>query len=382
MKRLSFIIFCLISSSLHAFEINGFEDLGQAIASGTPQSVYGRSFDLMINGALDYNLELEPSLPFTITKLEKNVFRVKISQPNALYENVGTFSSPFYVPKYSEIKHVVSVVTSGHWNGNAGGRSSCILAVSFSYNGQEIDFNNRTQFQHKFNYDSSILEFLGTEKNMAKFKRKSNEYATVGLKLIFNSKEIDLGEQVVGACEENQEQPEPNWSWSPWTEWSSCSAQCNGGTQTRERRCVEKSNMCDGESSQTRTCNIQACKPRSMALTAEQLKEMRFRSVKVQINGTDGSMMSKRYKANYTASIVNPFNRKMRCDIELRSTRGFNEDYEVIDQKIHFAVEIPANGISYANGTINCKKGRGEDGLNWLYNYGHDLTASGCVFVE
>ena len=52
--------------------------------------------------------------------------------------------------------------------------------------------------------------------------------------------------------------------WSDYGDWSACSAECGGGEQTRERQCNNPTPQkggaeCEGESSETRSCNEQAC---------------------------------------------------------------------------------------------------------------------------
>ncbi|XP_044534907.1 SCO-spondin-like [Gracilinanus agilis] len=50
--------------------------------------------------------------------------------------------------------------------------------------------------------------------------------------------------------------------WTPWAPWSSCSADCDGGIQTRGRRCsgaLSGSSECQGPHSQTRDCHTQPC---------------------------------------------------------------------------------------------------------------------------
>lgn len=55
-----------------------------------------------------------------------------------------------------------------------------------------------------------------------------------------------------------------NGGWSDWTDWSQCSVGCGSGTQTATRTCTNPSPQygganCQGDSSQTRTCNTDPC---------------------------------------------------------------------------------------------------------------------------
>ena len=53
-------------------------------------------------------------------------------------------------------------------------------------------------------------------------------------------------------------------SWARWKAWSSCSATCAGGTQSRSRTCtnpppIHGGKYCPGSSEQTQSCNNQPC---------------------------------------------------------------------------------------------------------------------------
>lgn len=52
--------------------------------------------------------------------------------------------------------------------------------------------------------------------------------------------------------------------WSEWSDWSTCSVECGGGTQTRTRTCTNPIPYCGGAdcvggNSETQNCNTQAC---------------------------------------------------------------------------------------------------------------------------
>ncbi|CAF1010447.1 unnamed protein product, partial [Rotaria sordida] len=53
-------------------------------------------------------------------------------------------------------------------------------------------------------------------------------------------------------------------SWSPWSQWSNCTADCNGGERTRTRQCNQPAPECNGASceepsTQSESCNTQPC---------------------------------------------------------------------------------------------------------------------------
>ncbi|CAF5088956.1 unnamed protein product, partial [Rotaria sp. Silwood1] len=53
-------------------------------------------------------------------------------------------------------------------------------------------------------------------------------------------------------------------SWSPWSQWSNCTAACNGGEQRRTRQCNQPTpecngTRCEGSSTQFESCNTQPC---------------------------------------------------------------------------------------------------------------------------
>ena len=53
-----------------------------------------------------------------------------------------------------------------------------------------------------------------------------------------------------------------NGYWQPWQDWQHCNVSCGGGTQVRERVCVEPlhgGETCPGPSEETRDCNTHPC---------------------------------------------------------------------------------------------------------------------------
>ena len=48
-------------------------------------------------------------------------------------------------------------------------------------------------------------------------------------------------------------------SWTPWTEWSQCSASCGSGSRLRTRTCSGDSSLCVGEVAEAETCETTDC---------------------------------------------------------------------------------------------------------------------------
>ena len=64
--------------------------------------------------------------------------------------------------------------------------------------------------------------------------------------------------------------------YSDFGDWSECSAECEGGTQTRTRTCTNPSPDhggadCVGDSSETRTCNTHPCPSKIIELDCNKL---------------------------------------------------------------------------------------------------------------
>ncbi|MBC7713395.1 MAG: hypothetical protein H7177_08650 [Rhizobacter sp.] len=116
-------------------------------------------------------------------------------------------------------------------------------------------------------------------------------------------------------------------------------------------------------------------------MTAKQQEYMRFNGVTVAIVRVNDRIISRRASADYEASLTNPYDRAIRCNIVLISSRGVNERYEVIDQKAHLGVYVPPKGITKMCGHIEIKHGRGDDGLQWIESRGNLVKAENCMFL-
>ena len=63
-----------------------------------------------------------------------------------------------------------------------------------------------------------------------------------------------------------------NGGYSDFGDWSECSAECGGGTQTRSRTCTNPAPQhggldCVGDSTETRECNTKGCKGKTFLKT-------------------------------------------------------------------------------------------------------------------
>ncbi|KAJ8307413.1 hypothetical protein KUTeg_015497 [Tegillarca granosa] len=70
-----------------------------------------------------------------------------------------------------------------------------------------------------------------------------------------------------GYCPGNPSCPEPpvNGNWARWSDWGQCTAECNGGIQTRRRQCnnpppSQEGLPCTGNKQEWRMCNTQICR--------------------------------------------------------------------------------------------------------------------------
>ena len=117
-------------------------------------------------------------------------------------------------------------------------------------------------------------------------------------------------------------------------------------------------------------------------MTPKQMEFMRYNGVSVHIIAVRDRLFSQRARAFYDASLMNPYTRPISCSIELISSRGINERYEVIDSKTHLNVYVEPRSSTQVSGNIEIKHGRGDDGLQWLDFKGHTVLARNCMFVD
>lgn len=117
-------------------------------------------------------------------------------------------------------------------------------------------------------------------------------------------------------------------------------------------------------------------------MSKKQAEYLRYNGVSINITRVDDRVVSRRATAYYEASLTNPFDRGIRCNIDLTSSRGSNERYEVIATKSHAAVYVPGRSVTKVCGSIEIKHGRGDDGLQWVTSKGHLVSANNCFFVD
>lgn len=117
-------------------------------------------------------------------------------------------------------------------------------------------------------------------------------------------------------------------------------------------------------------------------MSSKQSEYLRYNGVSINITRVDDRVVSRRATAYYEASLTNPYSRGIRCNIDLTSSRGENDRYEVIANKSHAGVYVPAQSLTKVCGSIEIKHGRGDDGLQWVEARGHLVRASNCFFVD
>ena len=85
----------------------------------------------------------------------------------------------------------------------------------------------------------------------------------------------DLKRELSQVKEELETLKEPqDGKWAEFGDWSECSAECGGGTQTRTRNCTNPAPArggadCVGEGEETRECNTNECEPYTMYITCD-----------------------------------------------------------------------------------------------------------------
>ena len=85
----------------------------------------------------------------------------------------------------------------------------------------------------------------------------------------------DLQRELSQVKEELETLKEPrDGKWAEFGDWSDCSAECGGGTQTRTRTCTNPAPArggadCVGEGEETRACNTDDCEPYTMYITCD-----------------------------------------------------------------------------------------------------------------
>ncbi len=395
-------------------ELKGITDLTTDIMGSTPETLYGSSYEMSIDGSADYALELFPIDAFKLDKVSTNSFIVTVVRPELLYVSEGGL----YFPRFEEIEYRISLVNQAPIPQCTDSFQKCLISVSFLYNNQLIDFDKVGEsFKYEFFYNDQVIQLVKVTGSKAIFTRDSNARATVVMQLVSRSsgRSIDIESRPLAECEQvdrghddgdngDAHPPRnPNGRWGSWTSWSQCSRSCGGGFQRRFRQCLGE--YCDGDNVQMRACNSHDCRgdhdgnyphprdprhprhprhpgDRNGRRPAIDHHWMRYKSTNVDILSRDDRFLSKEFTAHYRVVTSNPYPAPIACDITLVSSRGVNRDYEIIDTVVHKAVEIPAKSSSSRRGEIEGKEGRGTNGMLWTTNYGHEVKASGCRYID
>lgn len=103
---------------------------------------------------------------------------------------------------------------------------------------QQINSNTTEHIEKRFRY---MCKLNGTDAN--------------GIK-VFKAKEESRLCLSDGSCQRVSDESN-DLGFSEWSSWTTCSALCGGGQQTRVRTCER--NSCEGSMKMTRACNTQQC---------------------------------------------------------------------------------------------------------------------------
>lgn len=327
----------------------------------------------------NYNLSLIPENAFKIIK-EGNTFKVTVIASAINFSVAGELPGSFNLTISHEWRFGGTTETeteTGTWQ-------ACQIKVGFRYDGDEVtpatlDSWTKEGFSYQIKFDAQTLKQIASEEAFI-FERKNNTAAKVELQITRpDQKVVTLTSEELPFCEQKEQ---PKYVWSKWSEWNSCSASCNGGKQSRTRVCQTSNIPCVGNSFEEKECNTHACS--NIAMTEAQKKQMRTQVTLNIISYTKLTVFKKKGTANYEAALSNPFNRTIRCDINLTSSRGYNTDYQTIDHKSHIGVVVEPLGVSKMVGTINIMKGHDDTGMSWadaLYR-GNTYFAENCMFLN
>ncbi|MAF78333.1 MAG: hypothetical protein CME60_09230 [Halobacteriovoraceae bacterium] len=402
-------------NALLDIELQGITELTADIMGSTPETLYGSSYEMSISGTADYALELFPSQAFRLEKLSTNSFLVTVTRPELLYTQEGGL----YFPRYEEIEYRISLVNQAPIPQCTDSFQKCLISVSFLYNNQLINFDEiSNSFDYQFFYNDQVIELVKVKGSRVIFTRDSNDYTTVRMEMKSHStgRTIRIESKPLAECEQNRRNDDddigddddhyphppriPDTRWGRWSSWGQCTRSCGGGVQRRYRQCL--SDRCDGDAVQMRACNSHDCRHDDYPTDPRHPRHprhpdhprrpgrrpaidhdwMRFKSTNVDILNRDDRLLSKGFTAYYRVVTANPYPAPIECDVTLISSRGVNRDYEIIDTVVHRSVRIAAKSSSSQHGQIEGKEGRGTNGLLWTTNYGHEVKASGCRYID
>lgn len=360
-----------------------------------PQDAVGKTFNLGTPvGKENSILHILPENAVEMKTIGQGVYQVKILKAEPFYD------MDFYkdTGSVSLDEVLFSWTDGGTLPPDVETDQACVNLIKFPINGMEFNQDNLNKYKasntpYKIEYNHSILK--QSQENEFTFTRLTNDQAIVTLTLYKKdgSVYVKKDSNPVAICSALNVKLEPkNPQWSAWSGWNSCSATCGGGKQSHERTCLTENVgvPCIGNSFEESSCNEQACPQKEVTpFSKKQSEEIKEKNVSINIiSSTKLSILKRNGTANYEAALSNPFNRTIRCNIDIESNSGWDtKEGRIVDHKSHIGVVVQPNGLTKVTGTIKIMKTGDDLGFNWTirgapYIRYQQYYASGCVFLD
>ena len=360
---------------LYNIFVSGVDQITTAIMANTPSTLQGQVFDVEVRGREEYNLTLFPKSAFKITDYYSNYFQVEVVNSDALYVREGGI----FFPRYESIKYRVSLANALPIPQCTDSFQKCLISVSFLYNRQLLDFERIAQaFDYKFIYDEDALELVRVAGSEVQFRRKNNDYAVVKVELLSRSTQrvIKIESEPLALCKQisDDDDSDPDHGGGH----GDGHGDGHGGGHGDGHGDGHGGGHGDGYGDGHGDGHPRPTPPRPEI----DHEWMRFKSTQIDILNRDDRLLSRGFTVYYRLMVTNPYPSDIECTVTLVSSRGVNRKYEIIDTQVHKNFYIPAKTTADEDGSIEGKEGHGTNGLLWTTNYGHEIKATGCRYVD